>query len=816
VRTGKGTKLPTALSDSSLASAPFAARSSRPPQRPSRFVRTAALVPLLATWGPSRAEPPGPAGQTPEHVQVYQSRIRPFLSTYCVRCHNGEIERGGLRLDVYPDAGKVAADHATWDGVLKKLKAGKMPPANQKQPDPAQRTDAVRWIEAELARDPCDGRPRPGRVTLRRLNRAEYDNTVRDLFGVDLALAEDFPVDDSGYGFDNVGDVLSVSPLLMERYLAAAERVAREVIVTPGPLPPTVKRVPGVRMAGGAETEGESGEHRITVNGEIGARFDFPLEGEYTIRVSAYGEQAGLELPKMTVALDSKELATVEVKAENAGEIHTFKVRSGPGKHRISTRYINNYVDMNHKDPKLRGDRNLIIEYVELESPPDARPRPITDAHRRVMICSPGPDAASRRDCARRIVAALARRAFRRPVGAEEVERLAGLVDAVVAEGGSFEEGLRLAIEAVLVSPSFLFLIESGPSPERMEADGAYRLTDHELACRLSYFLWSSMPDEELFKLAEAGRLGQDAELDRQVARMLKDPRSRALVENFAGQWLGLRKLDEVSPDPKRFPEFDEALRKAMGEESRRFFEYVLRNDRSVMEFLLADYTFVNERLARHYGMENVKGAGFRKVQAGGRRPGGVLAQASVLTVTSDPTRTSPVKRGKWVLEQILGTPPPPPPESVPPLEEGRAAELKGTLRQRMEQHQTRPDCKSCHSAMDPIGFGLENYDAIGRWRDREGEFEIDSSGTLPGDESFNGPGELQRLLLAKRDLFRRCLVGKMLTYALGRGLEYADRCSVEAVCDKMKASGDRFSVLIAEIVKSPPFRLRATPETSP
>lgn len=756
---------------------------------------------------------------SPEQVQAFERQVTPFLSKYCFNCHNEERERGGLRLDVFKDVAAITSARDTWESVLERLQNGDMPPRRAEQPSRPDRDRMIEWVKATLADAPCDGRPRPGRVTLRRLNRAEYDNTIRDLFGVDIRAAEDFPVDDSGYGFDNIGDVLSVSPLLMERYLAAAERVAQAVIVTPDPPPARVVRKDGARLARGREESDDDGEHRMASGGEVGAPFDFPLDGEYTVRIGAYADQAGPDPARLCLRLDGKDVGTADVKAEEGESgVYAFSVKTAQGRRRLGVDFINDYYQPDHKDPKLRGDRNLVIEYVELEAPRDRRPRSLTDAHRRIMVCSPGPSAESRRQCARKIIEGVARRAFRRPVAAEEVDRYAGLALQVLEDGGSFEQGMQLALQALLVSPSFLFLVESGPDPDRMVTDGVYRLTDHELAARLSYFLWSSMPDARLFKLADSGTLSDDAVLEAEVLRMLKDPRSRGLVENFGGQWLGLRKLEEVSPDPGRFPEFDEALRQAMSEESRRFFEHILRENRSLMEFLLADYTFVNERLARHYRFPPgaVKGDSFRKVQLGSRRPGGVLSHAAVLTLTSDPTRTSPVKRGKWVLEQLLGTPPPPPPPDVPPLEEGQAVELKETLRQRMELHQSRADCKSCHSRMDPIGFGLENYDAIGAWRDREGSFEIDSTGTLPGGETFNGPADLQKILLAQRDLFRRCLTRKMLTYALGRGVEYADRCVVETICEKLAAGDDRISVLVTEIVKSPPFRLRAMPEARP
>lgn len=760
----------------------------------------------------------GGADEATEHAQDFQAQVAPFVQTFCIRCHGAERERGGVRFDKYTELTQVAADHRMWARILDRIETREMPPSSQQQPTESQREAIVRWIKAELAHVPCDGPPRPGRVTLRRLNRVEYDNTIRDLFGLDLHPAEDFPADDSGYGFDNNADVLSISPLLMERYLAAAERIAQAVIAGGQPPPPVVKRIGGAGLARGASPGDEADdEYTLASNGEIGTKFEFPVAGTYTVRVRAYGQRAGPDLPSMAFCLDGRDIGTVKVKGtEGQSQVDTFKVRTDRGQHRLSVKFLNDYYDPENRDPKLRGDRNLIIESLELEAPRDSRPQPKSEAYRRVMVCTPGPDAASRQNCARKILGAVARRAFRRPVTSEETDRFVGLVTQVVDDGGSFDQGIELALQAILVSPDFLFLVESGPAPERLQPDGTYRLTDFELAARLAYFLWSSMPDEALFKLAQRDELHDPRNLEAQVARMLKDPRSRALADNFAGQWLGIRKLEDVAPDPQRFPAFDAALRTAMAEESRQCFEYVLRTDRSIMDFIQADYTFVNERLSNHYGMRGVKGEQFRKVKTTADRPGGVLGQASVLTITSNPTRTSPVKRGKWVLEEILGTPPPQPPPDVPPLEEGSAAELKGTVRQRLEQHRSRADCKSCHAQMDPLGFGLENYDAVGVWRERDGEFPVDATGTLPSGESFNGPGELRQLLLARRDQFRHCLTSKLLTYALGRGLEPADECTVQAICTQVSAADDRFPVLIMEIVKSPPFRLRSLAENAP
>ena len=409
-------------------------------------------------------------------------------------------------------------------------------------------------------------------------------------------------------------------------------------------------------------------------------------------------------------------------------------------------------------------------------------------------------------ESARQILRTFADRAYRRPVRDDELNRLVRLVELARKNGDGFEAGLKLALEAVLVSPHFLFRVEL----DRRPGDRYVRLVgEFELASRLSYFLWSSMPDDELFRLARAKRLREPGVLEAQVKRMLQSPRSRALVDNFAGQWLQLRNLKGFTPDPARFPGFDEPLRSAMLQETELFFEHVVREDRSVLEFLDANYTFVNERLARHYGIPGVTGDRFRRVDLTGTPRGGILTHASILTVTSNPTRTSPVKRGKWILENILGTPPPPPPPGVQELKEDKEVVLSGTLRQRMEQHRADPGCASCHQRMDPLGFGFENFDAVGAWRDREGKHAIDPSGVLPGGQSFKGPAELRALLRKKEDAFARCLADKMLTYALGRGTERSDRCFIDAIARNLARHGYKFSGLVLEVVKSDPFQKR-------
>ena len=507
----------------------------------------------------------------------------------------------------------------------------------------------------------------------------------------------------------------------------------------------------------------------------------------------------------MQVRLNGKPVKTFDVK-EREDERRDFVVKLKPGKgvHQVSVAYLNNYVNNDSPDPALRGDRNLFVKSTDMIGPLDAPQPRLPESHRRAIVRQPKPGEA--RQVARESLAQFAEKAYRRPVDEKEVNRLLSFVDMVMGDGGSFEEGMRLATQAVLVSPHFLFRWELDTRPVKDET--IRRLNDWELASRLSYFLWSSMPDAELFRLAKRGELTRPDVLAGQVRRMVADPRSGALVENFAGQWLQIRNLSGVTPDPVKFPSFDENLRTAMKRETELFFGAVMKEDRSIFELIDSDFTYLNDRLARHYGIDGVSGPGFRRVSlAKGSGRGGVLTHASILTITSNPTRTSPVNRGKWILEEILGTPPPPPPPDVGELEENEEAITSGTLRERLEKHRAKTECATCHSKMDPLGFALENFDGIGAWRDLDGNFPIDPTGELPTGETINGPEGLKKVLKS-RETFIRTLAEKMLTFALGRGLEYFDKCAVDDICKDLKANGHRFSALLSGVVNSKPFLL--------
>jgi hypothetical protein len=752
----------------------------------------------------SAAERPRPGVKTPVAAAKtsYERDVAPLVKKYCAECHGAGTQIAGLNVLAFPSEASVVKGRAVWEKIAQNLQSRHMPPAARPQPTQAERDRLTGWIHGRLAEADCGLRD-PGRVTMRRLNRAEYNNTVRDLLGVDFHPADDFPSDDVGYGFDNIGDVLTMSPILMEKYLAAAEKIAGKAIVTPDP---PMARFEAERIP---ETGGDgvvNSFYRLLVsNGEVWVDYTFPRDGEYLLQARVFGQQAGTEPAKMAFRLDGKDLQAVDVpETEDAPKVYERREKLQAGKHRFSIAFLNDFYDPKSRDPKNK-DRNLGVDYLEVVGPLDAAPAELPESHRRLFISQPAP--ATKDERARKILQSFARRAYRRPVSAEEVERLVRVTRLAEKEGESFERGIQLGVEAALVSPQFLFRVELDPAPNNPQAKRP--LNDYELASRLSYFLWSSMPDDALFSLAEKGQLRKPEVLEAQAKRMLRDPKARALVENFGDQWLTLRNLQNVNPDPSRFPDFNNDLRAAMLKETELFFESIVKEDRSVLDFLDGKYTFLNERLAKHYGIDWVKGDHFRRVVLTGDQRAGILTQASILTVTSNPTRTSPVKRGKWVLEQILGTPPPPPPPNVPELKEGKDAMLTGTLRQRMEQHRKDPGCASCHSRMDPIGFGLENFDGVGAWRTKEGDLPLDASGTLPDGKSFQGPLQLITILKEQKQQFVRSLTEKMLTYALGRGVEHYDRCNLDRMASVAATKGYRFSALVTEIVKSEPFRMR-------
>jgi len=765
---------------------------------PTAALLLALLLAAGAVWlGASGRSPSKPA------PAEFARDIQPLLATYCFECHGEARQKSGVAFHSLTDLPTARRQRELWTRVREQLQAGEMPPDSADQPTAAERQRLLQWIANDLF--PLDCRnPDPGRVTIRRLNRSEYNHTLRDLLGVDLRPADDFPADDTGYGFDNIGDVLSVSALLFERYFLAAGRVLDAAIVTPETRRPPIRQFAARDLQGAGEPAAGDCCHRLISNGEAGVSFPVETPGEYLWRITAHGEQAGPEPVKMAARVDGRELGTMEVRAKEAGpETYEFKLRLERGPRRLTAAFLNDYYEAPAGNRPAR-DRNLILHRFELLGPLDAPPPPPPASHQRIFTCVPAP--ATTNDCARQILGAFARRAWRRAVTPDEVNRLAALAEAQRAGGASFEASLKTALHAVLVSPQFLFRGELQPDPDNPRV--ARPVDEFALATRLSYFLWSSTPDDELLALAERGQLRRNQ--DAQVRRLLRDPRSQALVENFAGQWLQLRNLELAAPDRATFPQFDDALRTAMRRETELLFTHILREDRSVLEFLTADYTFANARLARHYGLAGVSGDDFQRVSLKGTRRAGVLTHASILTLTSNPNRTSPVKRGKWVLENLLAAPPPPPPPDVPPLPENTPASTAVSVRDRMKEHLANPGCASCHVRMDPIGLAFEHFDGIGAWRDRDSGQPVDAAAELPTGEQLDGVDGLRAFLVKRQqDQFVRCLGDRMLTYALGRGLEWYDDCALDAITKGTRRNGDKFTALVLEIVRSAPFQMR-------
>ena len=709
--------------------------------------------------------------------------VQGVLGRYCIDCHSGSDAESGIAIDSYMATNARSTDRANWRRILRQLQGRAMPPDDADQPSEEERKLVEQWILDDALKVECVGPDRPGRVTIRRLNRQEYDNTIRDLFGIDLKLAKTFPSDDVGYGFDNIGDVLSVSPVLFERYIDAADEIVRTVIASTD-----------VEAAPRRQFEGK----RFPTRGQVTRDFTLEDAGEYVLRVRAWGDQAGNQACFMLVGLDGKPLRK-ELVRNDRNRPTDFEVTLDlkQGKHQLGVAFLNDfYLKSGPQGKKL--DRNLNVDSIELIGPLGILPDSLPEFHTRFFQppIDPRATVTHQTEAIKKLLNPLASRAFRRRASITEVESLGRIFSLARRNGETVERSTQLAVAAILVSPSFLFRMEVDPEPGEVRD-----LNDFELATRLSYFLWSSMPDDELFGAAARGELHTEEQLVQQARRMLKDDRVEALVENFAGQWLQLRGLEEVSPSQKQFPTFDNQLREAMLRETELFFRTIVSDNRSILDFLDADYTYVNDRLAKHYGISGVSGPDFKRVSLEGGRRGGLLGQASILTVTSDPTRTSPVKRGKWILENLFDAPPPEPPPNVPQLAEGDSSQLTGSLREQMERHRADPACASCHKMMDPLGFGLENYNAIGAWRDRDGTIEIDATGELPSGQTFDGPQELRHLLLQRQDDFRRCLSEKMLTFALGRGLEYYDACAVERIVNRLQADDDRFAIVVEEIV---------------
>jgi Protein of unknown function (DUF1592)/Protein of unknown function (DUF1588)/Protein of unknown function (DUF1587)/Protein of unknown function (DUF1585)/Protein of unknown function (DUF1595) len=768
-----------------------------------------------------------PAAATLSPPTFDQHLVWQTWKIYCDTCHFGPKARAGVNLETL-DLANLDRNGALWEKVLRKMRGREMPPPGAPRPDSATYEALVKAIETERDRV-AEIKPNPGRPTLHRLNRAEYANAIRDLLALDIDVADLLPADDSGYGFDNIGDVLTVSPGLLERYLLAAGKISRQAVGdTTLPASYQTYTVPH----GLKQDDRMSEAMPLGSRGGTAIEHRFPVDGEYEIAVALQRGRAddvlGMERErKLDLRLDDQrlELFTIAAVTRRQAQAQAFGSGADPDAHlkvrvpvkagarTIIATFLKDSVVQ--EDILFRPQVDAIQAHFEgvgtisIAGPFNPQGPGATPSRDKIFVCHPAASA-EEEACAERIIAGLAHRAYRRPVQAGDLPQLIALYKQGAATGG-FESGVRLALQKILVSPEFLFRVELDPADA---APGSvHRISDIELASRLSFFLWSSIPDEELLAVAERRGLSDPSALEGQVRRMLADPRSQALVKNFAGQWLFLRNIPGIQPDLASFPEFDDNLREALGKETELLLESTLHEDRSVADLLKTNYTFVNQRLAEHYGIKGIYGNEFRRVPVEDPRRQGLLGQASIMTVTSYPNRTAPTIRGKWVLEQLLGTPPPPPPPNVPALKEDSAVKVL-TMRQRMEEHRASPQCAVCHRIMDPLGFALENFDGLGKWRDTDGEEgteRIDSSGVLPDGTLFNGPVGLREIMVRRSDLFVENFTERLLTYALGRGVEQYDRPVIRKIVRETAVDDHRWSAIILAIIKSKPFQMIQT-----
>ena len=799
------------------------------------------LVLTLAAW----LVPPLPvlANQTPSPPpQVSLSgppQLRPIVNQYCVSCHSDSLRTGGLSLETM-DAVHVSEGAEIWERVLEKLRIGAMPPPGRPRPDPAVVANVIGWLETELDTAAAVN-PNPGRTdSVHRLNRAEYQNVIRDLLALDVDVTSLLPADSGDeHGFDNIANMLSVSPTLLDRYLSAARKLSRLAVGLPPRNPATT-------------------EHRVLLNqdgylgedlpfgsrGGAAVRHHFPVDGEYLIKVRLYRQLfdyvIGLGAPhQFEIRLDGEQILSAvvggeemtgappagfigdifgdpawEEYAQNADGGLEIRLPVRAGTRLVGVSFLGRQTEVEdgvphpprypERDESLES--NLWVHTVDISGPYDVSGPGDTPSRRRIFVCRPTLPR-EEEPCAKQILAELARRAYRRPATDREVQTLLRFYRDG-RRGDTFDAGVQFALERLLADPKLLFRIER--EPDGAVPGTAYAVSDLELASRLSFFLWSSIPDDELLGTAARHELNDPAVLEQQVRRMLADNRSSALVDNFVGQWLRLRNLGSATPDPNAFPDFDENLREAFLRETTLFVESIFREDRSVVDLLSANYTFANERLAQHYGIQNVYGSHFRRVTFRDDEPrGGLLGQGSFLTVTSYPNRTSPVLRGHWVLESLLGTPPPAPPADVPGLPERGADGAPASVRARLEQHRQNAVCATCHAPMDPLGFALENFDATGGWRETESGAPVNSSAVLPDGTQFQGPAGLRNFLVGQHHQFVTALTEKLFAYALGRRIEYYDLPTVRSVVRDAASNEYQPSAIISAIVKSPAFRMR-------
>jgi cytochrome c553 len=785
---------------------------------------------LQTAWSSGTA-----AQQTARSGTASTRDVQKTVSTYCVTCHNDKLKTGGLALD-RPELADIAAHADVWEKVIRKVRTGMMPPAGVPRPNAAERDELLSSLVATLDAA-ARTRPNPGRPLVHRLNRAEYANAIRDLLALDVDVSTMLPADDSSAGFDNNADVLGVSPVLLESYLTAAERISA-LALGDRSLPPAgeIHRV----------RQDESQDRHVpglplgTVGGIL-IDTTLPLDGEYQFRVTLFrtnlGTMRGLEYEhQLEISVDGERVHLAafggdqEIVASSDNPTTTgdavdgrftarVKLKAGPHKigvaflektQALNTRRLQNYVRSSSDTIDFSGYPH--IDEVILTGPFNATGAADTPSRRRLFVCTPKTQA-DEAGCARQILATVGRRAYRSDLSERDLATLMEFFRQGRTDGG-FDSGIDLALRRVLSSPKFIFRTERDPAG--LAPGAAYRVSDVDLASRLSFFIWSSIPDDELLDLAARGALSRPATLERQVRRMLADPKAQTLVDNFLGQWLQLRNLKSKQPNSHEFPDFDDNLRQALHAETELFFGSIIREDRSVLDLMTADYTFVNERLARHYGIPNVYGSHFRRISLPDETRRGLLGKGAVLMVTSHPHRTSPVIRGKWVLENILGAPPPPPPDVVPPFEEETAAAKPKSVRERLEAHRRNPACAGCHRMIDPAGLALENFDAVGAWRTRDGGTRgapVDASGQLVDGTKVDGVVALRQALMREPDIFVGTVTEKLLTYALGRGLGASDMPAVRAIVRDASRDDYRFSSIVLGVVRSAPFQMRAAAE---
>ena len=810
-----------------------------------RILLALCLAFVAAAW----ASVSGQSARTPDPEPRIPASVQPLLDQYCVTCHNERLKTGGLALDALkPD--RIAADAETWEKVVRKVRAGLMPPAGARRPDRGSLDAFAAAIEGTIDHVAANN-PNPGRAPLHRMNRVEYANAIRDLLVLDVDPSTLLPADDSSHGFDNIADVLGVSPSLLERYVSAAAKISRLAVGERDAAPTQVTYTVKGDLSQNQTLEGQP----LGTRGGTTIRHNFPVDGEYVIKLSllklsfgqVFGEGAEGEELELTLNGQRVKLFTLD-------EVPMFFMRESPGSHPAKPQPTDPLEERVKMTPDIRlefrmkvtaGPQDIGVAFLQKNhlANEDLVKRPVsstydvfigmqygystaphlsrvvitgpynptglgdTPSRRRVFVCHPT-SAADEGACARQIVSTLVRRAYRRAPGAADVESILTFYQQERDRTGNFEAGIEMALRRILADPEFIFRFE--PAPAGAKPGIPYRIGDTELASRLSFFLWSTIPDDELLKLGIDGKLHEPAVLEKQARRMLADPKARALVTNFANQWLYLRDLKNANPDVTVFPDFDDNLRQGFQRETEMLFESVIREDRSVLDLLDANYTFVNERLARHYGIPNVYGPDFRRVPVPSDARRGLLGHGSLLLVTSNANRTSPVIRGKWILENLLGSQAPLPPPDVPPLEEKPTAAAR-SVRERIEQHRANPACASCHKIMDPIGLALENFDAIGRWRTTDEGVAIDASGQLVDGSVLDGPSSLRKAMLGRSDAFVGSMTEKLLMYGMGREIKYYDMPAVRIVMRDAAKNRYRFSDLVMGIVKSAPFQMKTS-----